>query len=273
MNDDYKKLAVLGHPIKHSKSPMIHNGWIEQYSLQGQYNAIEIHPENFEHELGGLIREGYNGFNVTLPHKKTIKNYCDFLDNAAFEIGAVNTIHIKGNKMYGSNTDAYGFIHNLEDAIPDFDWTAGPAVILGAGGAARAIAYALKQKNVPIVRVCNRTIASASDIVADMGGYVVPWDDRESVLSDCNLLINTTSLGMSGQPELEMSLDQLPKTACVYDIVYSPLMTPLLLDAQARGNKVVTGIGMLLYQAQKAFETWYDVLPDVKNKLIQNVLK
>jgi shikimate dehydrogenase len=273
MKDLYKKLAVLGHPIKQSKSPLIHNYWIEKYGRQGKYGAIDLNPDTFKHDLGQLISEEYSGFNVTSPHKQTIKNYCDYFDNAAIEIGAINTITIKDNKMHGSNTDAYGFIQNLENECPNFDWTAGPAVILGAGGAARAIAYALKEKNVPVVRVCNRTVASASDIVADMGGYVVPWCDREKIISDCNLLINTTSLGMDGKPSLDMSLQDLSRDACVYDIVYAPLMTPLLLEAQARGNNVVTGIGMLLYQAQKAFETWYGILPEIDKKLIQNVLK
>lgn len=273
MNDTYKKLAVLGYPIKQSKSPLIHNYWIEKYGLQGKYEAIEVHPDVLENDFGQLISEGFNGFNVTAPHKETIKRFCDERDHAAFEIGAVNTLHLNDNKLIGSNTDAYGFIQNLEEAFPDFDWTAGPAVILGAGGAARAIAYALKQKNVPIVRICNRTIWKASNIVADMGGYVLDWDKREDAIKDCNLLINTTSLGMAGKASLDMPLSNLPSHATVYDIVYAPLMTQLLKDAEARGNKTVTGIGMLLYQAQKAFETWYGILPDVDETVRDIVLK
>ena len=270
MSEPYKKLAVLGYPIKHSKSPLIHNHWIETYGLQGKYEAIALNPETMEQDFGALIAEGFNGFNVTVPHKQTIRKYCDYFDGAAHEIGAVNTLHIKEGKLYGSNTDAYGFIQNLEAVYPNFDWQAGPAVILGAGGAARAIAYALKEKNVPIVRVCNRTISRASDIVADMGGYVVPWDDRAEALKDCNLLINTTSLGMDGTAPLDMPLDDLPKGATVYDIVYAPLMTNLLQEANARGNPIVTGVGMLLYQAQKAFETWYGILPEIDNDFVKN---
>ena len=273
MTDSYKKLAVLGHPIKQSKSPLIHEHWIKKYGVQGSYSAIDIHPDDLEKDFGALISEGFNGFNVTAPHKQTIRKYCDYFDNAAFEIGAVNTLHLKDNKLHGSNTDAYGFIQNLEATFPDFNWTAGPAVILGAGGAARAIAYALKEKNVPIVRICNRTIANASDIVADMGGYVMEWGKRAEAIKDCNLLINTTSLGMTGKSPLDMPLDNLPKGATVYDIVYAPLMTQLLKDAENNGNQIVTGIGMLLYQAQKAFETWYGILPDVDEELTKLVLK
>lgn len=274
MSDDhYKKLAVLGHPIKQSKSPIIHKHWIEKYDVQGDYAAIDIPPAALEHEFGELIAAGYNGFNVTAPHKQDIMQYCDARDRDAYEIGAVNTLYFKGNKLWGSNTDSYGFIENLENSVKNFDWTKGPAVILGAGGAARAIAYALKQKSVPIVRICNRTIANASDIVADMGGYVMPWDQKEEALLDANLLINTTSLGMTGKAPLEINLDNLPQTATVYDIVYAPLITPLLEQAQARGNQTVTGIGMLLYQAQKAFEIWYGIKPDVDDDLIEKVLK
>ena len=255
MSDDhYKKLAVLGHPIKQSKSPIIHKHWIEKYDVQGDYAAIDIPPAALEHEFGELIAAGYNGFNVTAPHKQDIMQYCDARDRDAYEIGAVNTLYFKGNKLWGSNTDSYGFIENLENSVKNFDWTKGPAVILGAGGAARAI-------------------ANASDIVADMGGYVMPWDQKEEALLDANLLINTTSLGMTGKAPLEINLDNLPQTATVYDIVYAPLITPLLEQAQARGNQTVTGIGMLLYQAQKAFEIWYGIKPDVDDDLIEKVLK
>ena len=273
MSNTYKKLAVLGHPIAQSKSPLIHEYWIKKYDVEGTYGAIDIHPDDLEKDFGALITEGYTGLNVTAPHKETIRKYCDYFDDAAYEIGAVNTLHIKDDKLHGSNTDAYGFAMNLETSFPDFNWTKGPAVILGAGGAARAVAYALKEKNVPVMKICNRTIFKASNIAADMGGFVMPWEERREAIKNCNLLINTTSLGMVGKDSLDMKLDVLPHDAVVYDLVYAPLMTPFLLDAEARGNKVVTGIGMLLYQAQKAFETWYGILPDVDEDLRKIVLQ
>ncbi len=272
MAHNYKKLAILGHPVQHSKSPLIHKYWIKKYGLDGQYDAVDSPPDTLERTLRRCLKEDYNGFNVTLPHKHSIRSYCDFFDTTSHEIGAVNTLHLKDHKLYGSNTDAYGFSKNLEMSHPDFEWGAGPAVVLGAGGAARAVAYALKDKNVPVIKICNRTLSKAGNIVADMGGSVMPWEERTEAIKECNLLINTTLLGMEGQSLLEMPLETLPSHATVYDIVYAPLITPLLQEAQARGNPIVTGIGMLLYQAQQAFKTWYGIVPEVDNLLIQKVL-
>ncbi len=272
MSSSYKKLAVLGHPILQSRSPFIHNYWIKKYGLQGHYEAIDIPPDALHTSLKDLISAEYEGFNVTTPHKQSIRDICDVLDTAADEIGAVNTLHWTNNKLYGSNTDAYGFTQNLENTYSDFNWTNATAIILGAGGAARAVTYALKEKNVPIIKICNRTLENAQKISDDIAGQAFPWGNRQEILKDANLLINTTLLGMKGQASLDIPLQTLPSDALVYDLVYAPLMTPLLQEAQSRGNPIVTGIGMLLYQAQKSFEIWYGLRPDIDIDLIQNIL-
>lgn len=271
---EFVKAAVIGHPIKHSKSPLIHNYWIEKYGLQGSYEAIDIAPDNLGEGLKRLIAEGYSGFNLTVPHKELVLSVCDELDVSAQEIGAANTIAVKDVIVKGFNTDGFGFIQNIKAAEPEFDFTAGPAVVLGAGGAARAVVFALIDAGAPDVIVLNRTKDKAQKLVDELGASKAgDWENRNDALVGANLLVNTTSLGMDGQPPLEIDLSALPKEALVNDIVYAPLYTPLLKDAQARGNKVVTGIGMLLHQARPAFEKWFGVMPDVDERLEKLVLE
>jgi shikimate dehydrogenase len=268
-----KRAAVIGHPINHSKSPVIHKYWIEKHGIDADYEAIDIAPENLEKELMRLADDGYAGFNVTRPHKEKVFAICDSLDETAQAVGAVNTVIIRNNKLEGTNTDVFGFIENIKANSSGFDFSAGPAVVLGAGGAARAIVYALLQENVPEIRIMNRTKDKAQILARDFKRLRVhDWDKRDEALVEANLLVNTTSMGQSGQPALEINLDLLPKTALVNDIVYAPLITDLLKQAQGRGNPIVTGIGMLLHQARPAFKAWFEVLPDVDKELEKRVL-
>lgn len=265
------KAAVIGHPVAHSKSPLIHQNWMAQYNIQGTYEAVNIAPERLEQGIKDLVSQGFGGFNATIPHKQALINLCDDLDDSAKKIGAVNTVKIENGKLTGYNTDAFGFIENLRHVIPDFDFQEADAFILGAGGAARAAIYGLREAGVKKITVCNRTSENAYVIAKEFECGVADWNDRR-VLNSVTLLVNTTALGMMGKEPLQIDLALLPATSAVYDIVYAPLMTDLLQQAQARGNKIVTGIGMLLHQARPAFELWTGILPEVTPDLVQKVL-
>ncbi len=271
------KCGVIGHPISHSKSPLIHNYWIGHYGLLGKYEALDIAPEDLEEELKSLITQGYTGFNLTIPHKELVLNLCDEIDEAARAVGAVNTLHIRNGKIYGSNTDIFGFLENIRANAPDFDFKSGPAVILGAGGAARAVLHGLLQEDVPEIRVLNRTRDRAEALAASCSDplrvKVFEWETRAQTLKDAHLLINSTALGMSGKSPLELDLSALTQEALINDIVYAPLYTDLLKNAQKHGNPVVTGIGMLLHQARPAFEQWFGVMPKVTDELAELILK
>lgn len=266
------RAGVIGHPISHSKSPLIHRHWMEKYKIDGDYKAIDIAPDALALGVRDLVRDGYAGFNVTVPHKVAIMELCDEVDATARAIGAVNTVVVEDGKLYGRNTDAFGFIENLKVMQPDYTFER-PAMMLGAGGAARAVIYGLLQQGVPHIAICNRSKDKAA-LLRDMDTQrisVVDWDARDQ-LAGYGLLVNTTSLGMTGQPPLDVQIHSLPVDAVVYDIVYAPLMTDLLNAAQARGNPVVTGIGMLLHQARAAFEAWTGTLPEVDDALAQKAL-
>lgn len=270
------KTAVIGHPINHSKSPLIHTHWIKQYDLNGTYEAIDIAPETLKEGIDTLITNGFSGFNVTIPHKETILPLCETIDDTARACGAVNTIVIKDGKLHGYNTDGFGFIANIKQNAPSFDFTKGPAVIIGAGGAARAIIKGLIDAGVPRIIIANRTREKADIIAAQMDATkitTIEWADRHAALENANLLVNTSSLGMTGKPPLDLGLTALPSSALVTDIVYSPLETPLLTTAKQRGNTIVTGIGMLLHQARPGFEKWHGIMPQVTKELEALVLK
>ncbi len=278
MNDKAIKAAVIGHPIGHSKSPLIHNYWIEKYGLSGSYEAVDIACENLKAGVENLRDKGFAGFNATIPHKEALLDLCDTLDDTARACGAVNTVVFKDGKIRGYNTDAFGFITNIRAAAPDFDFAKGPATVIGAGGAARAVLFGLIEAGVPKIRLANRTRAKAEALVQSLDPQqkvieTLDWDQRHAALDGANFVVNTSSLGMDKQPALELSLDDLPPAALVTDIVYSPLETDLLKNAKARGNQTVTGIGMLLHQARPAFEKWFGVLPDVDETLQERVLK
>lgn len=231
---------------------------------------MDVAPENFEAVLRALPKMGFRGANITVPHKEAAFRLVDELDDDARAIGAVNTIICKDDgRLIGRNTDGYGFIANLRANAATWRAGAGPAVVLGAGGAARGVIHALLAAGVPQVRIANRTAARARAMAEEMGDRVeaIAWDERGAALADAALLVNTTSLGMTGQPPLEIDLSDLAADAVVTDIVYSPLETSLLAAARARGNPVVDGLGMLLHQAVPGFEAWFGVRATVTEEL------
>lgn len=274
MSQSFIKTGVIGHPIAHSKSPLIHNYWIKEHSLSGEYKTVDIAPDRLNEGVAELMDQGYAGFNVTVPHKIAIMDLCDELSPIAQEIGAVNTVTIKDGKLYGTNTDAYGFAQNIKESAKDWRFKDGKAVVLGAGGAANAIVYALLEENVPQIIITNRSRDKAEALRAMDPDKItiVDWEDRNSIFQDANMIVNTTALGMSGKPALEVDISTAPKSALVTDIVYAPLMTELLSSADTLGMQTITGIGMLLYQARPGFELWNGVLPDVTEDLERLVL-
>lgn len=267
------KAGVIGHPVSHSKSPVVHEYWIDKYNLSGTYEKIDITEEELSVGIQKLIDDGYAGFNVTVPHKQNIIPLCDEIDETAKLIGAVNTVKISDGKLYGFNTDAYGFIENLKSHDADIEGKT--AFVLGAGGASRAVVYGLLDAGAGKVLISNRTKEKCNEIsmINPDKIQIIDWTDRNEALDGVDILVNTTSLGMAGQPSLGIDLSALPAAATVSDIVYAPLMTELLKSAQGNGNKIVTGIGMLLHQARPAFEKWFGVLPEVTEDLEALVLK
>ena len=270
----FVKCGVIGHPIHHSKSPIIHNHWIAVHGLSGEYKAIDIAPENLQAGVQALIDEGYAGFNVTIPHKQEMLKLCANTDDIAKAIGAVNTVVVKSGKLYGTNTDAFGFIENVRQNTFGVDFAHRPVVVLGAGGAARAIVHGLIDAGAEHIILTNRTMGKAEEIAAINANivHVAAWEERSKILDGAGFLVNTSALGMTGKSPLEIDLAALPKDAAVCDIVYAPLMTELLQQAQHNGNQIVTGIGMLLHQARPAFERWFGILPEVTPELEKKVL-
>ena len=269
------RAGVMGWPVGHSLSPRLHGFWLKQYGINGSYEAIAVAPDNFAQHLQKLAADGYAGVNITVPHKEAALEQVDQADDIARRIGAVNTIVVRADgKLQGTNTDAFGFLENLKDGNPHFDFSDGPAIILGAGGAARAVVVALIDAGVPEIRLANRTLERAEILATQLGGpiRVVPWQDRGEALADAGLLVNTTTLGMQNQPTLEIDLQSLPREALVTDIVYAPLETELLKAAQQRGNITTDGLGMLLHQARPGFEAWFGVKPEVSPALREAVL-
>ncbi|MBZ9724982.1 shikimate dehydrogenase [Mesorhizobium sp. CO1-1-11] len=263
-----KKAFVTGHPIKHSRSPMIHGHWLAEHGIDGTYQAIDVAPENFAEFLATLQANGYRGGNVTIPHKEAAFAGVARRDHAADEIGAVNTLWFEDGTLWGGNTDGHGFAANLDDHAPG--WAAnGPAVVLGAGGAARAVIHALKARGLGDIRIVNRTLARAIELRDRFGAGVSahPLAATGELLRDAGLLVNTTALGMQGNGDLAADPRGLPAHAVVNDIVYVPLETPLLAAARARGLKTVDGLGMLLNQAVPGFERWFGVRPKVTAEL------
>lgn len=270
-----KLAGVIGWPVGHSRSPRLHGYWLKHMGVDGAYVPLAVKPEDFESVLRLLPRMGFRGANVTVPHKEQALALVDHVEPLAARIGAVNTLVVRDDgSVEGRNTDAYGFMENLRHGAPHWRPEAEPVTVLGAGGAARAVCAALVDAGVPEIRLVNRSLDRARQLAADIGGRftVVAWDDRDAALAGAGLLVNTTTLGMTGQPPLELTLDALPLHAVVNDIVYAPLMTDLLVTAAARGNKVVDGLGMLLWQAAPGFEAWFGVRPEVTPALRAFVL-
>lgn len=266
------KAGVMGWPIEHSLSPKLHFYWLQKYNIQGSYLPIAVAPEQLGVVLKTLYLQGYSGVNLTVPHKEAALQIVDHVDHNALRIGAVNTVVVREDgTLEGRNTDAYGFTQNLLSA--GYKSNGKPAVILGAGGAARAAIVALLDMGVASIRILNRTLDKAEVLVEEFGSELsVHALNDKAALKDVSLLVNATSLGLKGQPPLVIDLQHLPKDALVTDMVYAPLMTDLLKQAEARGNKIVDGLGMLLHQARPAFEAFFGVDPDVTPELRRYVL-
>jgi len=267
--------GVVGWPIAHSRSPRLHGFWLRRYGIDGAYLPFAVRPESLPAALAALPVLGLRGVNITLPHKEAALGLCVRVSEAARRIGAVNTIIIgEDGALEGSNTDGFGFLEHLRACQPSFGTESGPTVLLGAGGAARAIAVALLDAGVPELRLTNRTGARGAALASALGARVrlVDWADRAAALAGATLLVNSTTLGMTGQAVLDLDLAQLPRQAVVYDIVYVPLETPLLAAARARGNATVDGLGMLLHQARPGFAAWFGREPEVDAALRDFVL-
>ena len=261
--------GVFGHPITHSRSPRLHGFWLQRYGIDGAYIPLGVAPGGFSAAVRALVDLGFRGANVTIPPKLTAFEICDAVAPFARRAGAVNTLIFRDGRIEGSNTDGFGFLESIREAAPGWRADTGPAVLLGAGGAARAIAAALLDAGAPRVTLVNRTAAKAEALARDLGGPIHVAD--RAPLEDAALLVNTTSLGMQGQPGLEVDLAPLPASAVVADIVYVPLETRLLAAARARGLVAVDGLGMLLHQARPGFEAWFGVAPLVDQALRDEV--
>ena len=259
--------AVIGWPIAHSRSPLIHRHWLARYGVAGSYDKIPVEPARLAGFLMGVRAGDFVGCNVTIPHKEAAASLCDRLTPAAERLGAANTLWMNGGDLWGDSTDGAGFIGALDQEVPGWDHRRERAVVIGAGGAARAVVDALMSRGFAEVLVANRTLARAAALTERLGGRSIGVDALPSVLGGADLLVNTTSAGMQGQPALDLDLKALPRHAVVDDIVYVPRETPLLRAAASRGLRTVGGLGMLLHQAAPGFARWYATMPEVTPEL------
>jgi shikimate dehydrogenase len=268
--DRFLLAAVMGWPISHSRSPKIHNYWLARYGLEGAYVPLAVEPARLAAALRALPALNFSGCNLTIPHKEAALAIVDDLDETAKRVGAVNCVVVEEDgTLVGRNYDGFGFTAALRAAAPMWRSDAGPAVVIGAGGAARAVVAGLLDAGATEIRVFNRTLERAERLAQDFGAPVAAhrWEEREAGLAGAGLLVNTTNQGMVGQPPLELRLDALPSEALVSDIVYAPLETPLLAAARARGATAVDGLGMLIHQARPAFRDWFGVMPEATPEL------
>ncbi|HTI45966.1 MAG TPA: shikimate dehydrogenase [Casimicrobiaceae bacterium] len=266
--------GLLGWPVAHSRSPVIHNHWLARYGIPGRYVLFPVPPEKLEAAVRGIASLGLRGCNVTTPHKQAIFPLLDRVDDLARRIGAVNTVVVdQDGALSGFNNDGNGFIQSLRDADARWRPDSGPILVLGAGGAARAVVASLAAQGAKQIRVANRTRDKAQDIADAVGSVVevVAWDERQDALDGVALLANATSLGSAGKPPLEIALDRLPRHALVGDLIYVPRETPLLAAARQRGNITVNGLGLLLNQARPAFNAWFGVMPEITPELIRAI--
>ncbi|MEZ5773442.1 MAG: shikimate dehydrogenase [Hyphomicrobiaceae bacterium] len=263
------RAGVIGWPIKHSRSPLIHGHWLRRYGIAGSYEKVAVEPGDLAGFLAGLAAAGWRGCNVTVPHKEQALALADEATDTARAIGAANTLWVERGRLHATNTDAYGFMTHLRTEAPGWQEGGRPALVLGAGGAARAILQGLIEAGVREIRLVNRSRGRAEALVAHFGRAVVvgDWAERDSLIGDCGLLINTTSLGMTGQAPLDISLAAAGDRLTVSDIVYAPLETPLLKAARQKGLVAVDGLGMLLHQAVPGFERWFGIRPEVTREL------
>jgi shikimate dehydrogenase len=276
------RACIIGWPVKHSRSPLIHTYWLEQLGIEGSYGRAEVAPADFVNFVSNLVAKDLRGGNVTLPHKEMAFTLATRRTETAAKLQAVNTLWIEGGELWGDNTDVTGFLTGLDQEAQGWDKSGQRAVVLGAGGAARAIVQALLLRNIKEVLIMNRTFERAAELAKLFGAGVLawPWTQLGEAMTKADLLVNTTSLGMAGQPELAIDLSPLPNHAVIDDIVYVPLETPLLLQARTRGLRCVGGLSMLLNQAVPGFEHWFGQRPEVTPELralieadIQSALK
>jgi shikimate dehydrogenase len=260
----------MGWPVMHSRSPVLHNYFFRHYRLTGTYVPLAIKPDDLEAALRGLRPLAFAGCNLTIPHKERALAIVDEVDPVARRIGAISCVVVREDgSLWGTNNDAYGFVHNVLQQQPGWRADAGPAVVIGGGGGARAVAWSLAERGAPEILLVNRTLARAQAIAHELGSPLaaIGWEDRHRALERAAMVVNTTSQGMVGQPPLDLDLSRLPTSALVCDIVYVPLETPLLAAARRRGNPTVDGLGMLLHQARPAWKAWFGLEPEVTQEL------
>jgi shikimate dehydrogenase len=268
--DRFMLAGIMGWPVMHSRSPILHNYWLEQHGLVGRYVPLAVKPEGLEKALRALPALGFSGCNLTAPHKQLAMPMVDELDPVARRIGAMNCVVVREDgSLFGTNTDWFGYIESIRAEAPGWSADRGPIVVLGAGGASRAVLVALIDAGATEIRLLNRSRERAHELASEFGGplRVLPWESRNEALAGAAMLVNTTTQGMVGYPPLDLALDALPTTALVSDVIYNPLATPLLAAAQQRGNATVNGLGMLLHQARPAFRSWFGPMPDVTPEL------
>ena len=270
-----KLVGVMGWPIHHSLSPQLHGFWLSKYGINGAYVPLAVSLKNIEAALRSLPKLGFAGTNLTAPLKEEAMRIVDHLDPVAERIGAINTVFVnEDGYLSGTNTDSIGFMENLKNGAPEWEPSKSSVVVLGAGGAARAVVAALVDVGVPEIRLINRTLSRAHEVSLSVGGpvSVYGWSEANECLSGAGLVVNTTTLGMQGQPPMQINLGGLPSDTVVTDIVYTPLMTPFLNQANTLGLKCVDGLGMLLHQAALGFEGWFGQKPEVTDELRTYVL-
>lgn len=275
MSDRIPLAGVIGHPISHSRSPRLHSYWLQRYGLRGHYIPLDVDGPDLEQILRALPKAGFVGVNVTIPHKEKILRLADVVTDSAALIGAANTVtFLPDGRIHADNTDGTGFLASLRQGAPDWNPAAGPAALIGAGGAARAVIAALIEAGVPEIRVANRTRTRAEALQADFGPRIIvhDWIQAANMLEDATTVVNTSSLGMVGKPDFRVPLDALSSKATVTDIVYAPLETTFLAEARAMGCTVVDGLGMLLHQAAPGFERWFGQRPEVDEATRAHVL-
>ena len=274
-NNQFKLAGVMGMPVFQSRSPMLHNHWVQRYGVRGAYGHFPVKVENVEKAIRGLSALGIAGCNITQPHKLIAMKMMDQLSPMAQRIGAINCIVVQPDgSLHGFNNDGYGYIQSLKDAKRDWRANDGPITVIGAGGAARAVVISLLDEGAKEIRLLNRTRSKAEELASVNPSVVkvVDWDERNQALDGSAMLVNTTNQGMYGQPPLDVVLDALPPSALVSDLIYIPLETPLLAAARVRGHLTVNGLGMLLNQAVPAFEAWFGVKPEITDELRNAIL-
>ena len=262
--------GVMGWPVMHSRSPLLHNYWFQQHNLAGTYVPLAIPPTGLKAALRALYPLGFAGCNLTLPHKQEAMKWVDEVDTVSKSIGALSCVIVRPDgSLAGTNNDCYGFVRSIRQEQPAWRADSGPSVVIGAGGGARAVCYGLMQAGATEIRLVNRAFARARKIAEEFSGplKVMPWEQRHEALDDAAMVVNTTSQGMVGQSPLDIRLDKLPTQALVVDIIYTPLETPFLAAARKRGNPTVNGLGMLLHQGPPAWQAWFGIEPAVTSEL------